>query len=283
MEVLLDPNNHYTDQTEQTQTVGVSFGRSEQKTIPMTSYRFGSWPVAISRWPRTKEDLVSQYDAASHNWNRIAQRYGLDAAYRKPLIASDAQSAFAKGGSDGQVLDCGIDSGSLSIALNSILLERPAFHGIDLSSEMLAAAGRELRQIGATPELKQADILSISYANDSFDLVMGAHVLEPLPEPRRALEEMFRVLKPGGPLFVCLTRRSNFGALIQLRWRTWTITEPQGVLWLEACGFEDIKSQPANFGSHAGAATIALWGRRPASKRQDPQTENADRKTRLVA
>ena len=55
------------------------------------------------------------------------------------------------------------------------------------------------------------------------------------------------------------------------------------ILGLEVCGFEEIKSQPANLGSHAGAATIAWWGRRPASKRQAPQTENADRKTRLVA
>jgi demethylmenaquinone methyltransferase/2-methoxy-6-polyprenyl-1,4-benzoquinol methylase len=258
------------------QTVGVPFGRSDQKTILMASYRFGSWQVAISRQPMANEELVSRYDAASRRWRQSAQRYGLDVAYREALVASEAEAVLAPLGPEARVLDCGIGIGSLSIALNSILPEQPTFHGIDLSSKMLATADVEMQQRGLTPELKQADILSIPYADKSFDFVMAAHVLEHLLEPRRALEEMVRVLKPGGLLFVCL---SSIGEFIQWRWRTWAISEAQGVAWLESCQLEDITSQPVNLGSWLGAASIAFWGHRPATKRQMLQSGNPVPKT----
>lgn len=245
-------------------SVEASVDTSSQQTIPMTNYRLGSWQVAISRQLRNKKDLASQYDAASRNWGRTARRYGLDAAYRRPLVASGAQAILGSVGSTARVLDCGVGSGSLSIALNSILPERLNYCGIDLSGEMLARADVEMRQAALTPELKQADILSIPYADASFDFVMAAHVLEHLPEPQYALKEMVRVLKPGGMLFVCLTRRSNFGAFIQMRWRTWAITEQQGVVWLEACQLKDIGFQPVHLGFCAGQASTAFWARRPS-------------------
>ncbi|MEO1089172.1 MAG: class I SAM-dependent methyltransferase [Pseudomonadota bacterium] len=253
------------------QSLDASIDPSSRQTIPMTNYRFGSWQVAISRQLRTKEDLASQYDAVSRNWQQTTRRYGLNAAYRRPLVASGAGTALGKIGAQARVLDCGIGSGALAIALNSILPESPNFCGIDLSGEMLAKADVEMRQAGLVPELRQADILSIPYADESFDFVMAAHVLEHLPEPQHALREMVRVLKPGGMLFVCLVRRSNFGAFIQLRWRTWAITEQQGVTWLQACHLESIGSQPIRLGSCAGQASTAFWGRRPGGPGNAPE------------
>lgn len=42
------------------------------------------------------------------------------------------------------------------------------------------------------------DITSIQFADGSFDVVHCSHVLEHVPDDRRALAEMFRVLKTGG-------------------------------------------------------------------------------------
>lgn len=257
------------------QSIAASIDPSSQQIIPMTTYQFGSWRIAISRQLRTKEDLTSQYDAASRSWGRTARRYGLDAAYRRLLVASGAQAALGSIGSKARVLDCGIGSGSLSIALNSILQERLNYCGIDLSGEMLTMADAEMRQAVLVPELRQADILSIPYADASFDFVMAAHVLEHLPEPQHALREMVRVLKPGGMLFVCLTRRSHFGAFIQMRWRTWAITEQQGVSWLEACQLNDISFQPIHLGSCAGQASTAFWARRPGGLEHETETTTA--------
>ena len=197
------------------------------------------------------------------DWERTAQRYQLKTAYRQPLFASGAPAALARISGAPQVLDCGIGSGSMSMALQQTLPVRINCHGIDTSSEMLNTADAVMQQAGLEVRLKQADVRSIPYADASFDMVMGAHVIEHLPHPSHALKEMVRVLKPGGRLFICMTRRSLFGALIQMRWRTWAVTEPQGLAWLRACRLSDIGLSHVNLGRWAGWASTAFWGRRP--------------------
>jgi ubiquinone/menaquinone biosynthesis C-methylase UbiE len=137
------------------------------------------------------------------------------------------------------------------------------FHGIDTSADMIVQASSIMQHAGLHPHLEQADVLSLPYDDQSFDVVMAAHVLEHLSDPRRALKEMIRVLKPGGMVFLCLTRPSIFGALVQLRWRTWTITKQQGIAWLQDCHLADIACQPVHLASCAGVASTAFWARRP--------------------
>ena len=48
------------------------------------------------------------------------------------------------------------------------------------------------------PEVMRIDITEIPFANDYFDMVVCNHVLEHVPDDKRALAEIFRVLKPGG-------------------------------------------------------------------------------------
>lgn len=248
------------------QTGESPFDPSVPGSIPMMSYWIGTWELAINRRLRAPEDLARQYDAASGSWSRTARRFQLETAYRLPLLACSAATVLAEARPDSRVLDCGIGTGSLSIALNNILPDPIVYHGIDVSREMLAAADVEMRQAGMSPKLQQADILSIPHADQSFDVVMAAHVLEHLLEPQRALTEMIRVLKPGGVLFVCMTRRSVFGTLIQLRWRTWTVTECQGVAWLRDCQLNNIGFQPVSLGSCAGRASTAFWAQKPVEE-----------------
>ncbi|MEQ8735242.1 MAG: class I SAM-dependent methyltransferase [Rhodospirillaceae bacterium] len=243
------------------QLKAASVGLSGMKTIPVASRQLGSWHVAISRRIRTPLELAKRYDALAGSWARTAHHFRLEDAYQEPLIASGARVALA--GTGVKVLDCGIGCGSLSIALDRILSNPIAYHGIDVSGKMLASAEFAMQQAGLSPKLKQADILSIPYTDQSFDLVMAAHVLEHLPDPCRAITEMVRVLKPGGLLFVCMTRRSVFGALIQLRWRTWAVTQRQGVEWLRDCHLSNIECLPVKLGAYAGQASLAFWAHKP--------------------
>jgi demethylmenaquinone methyltransferase/2-methoxy-6-polyprenyl-1,4-benzoquinol methylase len=164
----------------------------------------------------------------------------LDAASREPLLTSQVATGLAQAGPQARVLDCGVGSGSLSIALDSILKYPVNLHAIDTSVEMLVQAKSVMQRAGLDPHLQQADVMSLPYEDQSFDVVMAAHVLEHLPDPQRALAEMVRVLKPGGMVFLCVTRPSLFGALVQLLWRTWAITEQQGIAWLNASGLVDV-------------------------------------------
>ena len=190
----------------------------------------------------------------------MACRLNLNTAYRDPLRRSGAADALSA--PDAHVLDCGIGTGSLSLALAGIATGSPDYHGIDTSGAMLAAADAELRRAGIVAELRQSDIRTIPYPDRSFDVVMAAHVLEHLPEPQVALREMVRVLKPGGVLFACMTRRSVFGTFVQLRWRTWVVSERRGIAWLRKSGLEDVGFQPIGLSFGAGRASTAFWARK---------------------
>jgi SAM-dependent methyltransferase len=52
------------------------------------------------------------------------------------------------------------------------------------------------------------DAQALGFTDASFDVVLCTEVLEHVPEPQRAIDEMFRVLKPGGRLL--LTTRFLF-------------------------------------------------------------------------
>lgn len=55
------------------------------------------------------------------------------------------------------------------------------------------------RQPGSTHDgIRCENLLALSYADQSFDLVLHAETLEHVPDLARALDEIHRVLKPGG-------------------------------------------------------------------------------------
>jgi ubiquinone/menaquinone biosynthesis C-methylase UbiE len=73
----------------------------------------------------------------------------------------------------------------------------------DIQQEMLDHVMREANRRGVTnvrPAL--GDAQSLPYADDSFDAVVLITVLGEIPDQDRALEEIARVLKPGGRLIV---------------------------------------------------------------------------------
>ena len=70
--------------------------------------------------------------------------------------------------------------------------------GVDGSDAML----EEARGNNPGVELQLADVQELPFADASFDRVTSIEVLRYLPDPRRSIEEMARVLRPGG---VCLT------------------------------------------------------------------------------
>jgi SAM-dependent methyltransferase len=62
-------------------------------------------------------------------------------------------------------------------------------------SEYLGHAYQGGQHVGG---LRHEDVMQLSYAGDSFDLIVSNDVMEHIPDPQKALQECFRVLKPGG-------------------------------------------------------------------------------------
>jgi phosphatidylethanolamine/phosphatidyl-N-methylethanolamine N-methyltransferase len=71
--------------------------------------------------------------------------------------------------------------------------------GIDPSDDMLAHAIAKIQGNGAGHiELRKGDAQQLEFPDDSFDWVTSFHVMTVVPEPRRMMDEMVRVCKPGG-------------------------------------------------------------------------------------
>ncbi|MFZ5857530.1 MAG: class I SAM-dependent methyltransferase [Chloroflexota bacterium] len=79
----------------------------------------------------------------------------------------------------------------------------------DLSPGMVDAAWRNLVVIGRNFKFEQIDAQSIPYPNETFDAVIANHMLYHVPDRRKALSEMRRVLKADGRLFTGTLGRNH--------------------------------------------------------------------------
>ncbi|MGW6207756.1 methyltransferase domain-containing protein [Streptomyces sp. NBC_01220] len=102
-----------------------------------------------------------------------------------------------------RVLELGCGIGAQTVHL---LRSSPRAHivAVDRSEESLARA--RTRVAGSAPharvEWRNADVYDLPFADAEFDHVFVCFVLEHLPDPRRALTGLRRVLRPGGTITV---------------------------------------------------------------------------------
>ncbi|ASC70902.1 2-methyl-6-phytyl-1,4-hydroquinone methyltransferase [Halomicronema hongdechloris C2206] len=105
------------------------------------------------------------------------------------------------------VLDVACGTGVLARVVAERVGRNGSVSGVDVNPGMLAVANR----IAPAVEWREGDAESLLYANDSFDAVLSQFGLMLFAAPIIALQEMRRVLKPGGHLAVAV-----FGSLEDL-------------------------------------------------------------------
>jgi SAM-dependent methyltransferase len=98
-----------------------------------------------------------------------------------------------------QVLEVGVGLGTdlLQFAKNGSNV-----HGIDLTSGAIDLTRRRFELTGLDANLKQASFTKIPHEDDKFDLVYSFGVLHHSRETQEGIDEIFRVLKPGGRAIV---------------------------------------------------------------------------------
>lgn len=95
---------------------------------------------------------------------------------------------------NGRVLDIGCGSGNFLAKLKALGWD---VYGIDPSSiAVKIAKGRDLKNI------QQGVIGAVKFPDNFFDVVTMFHVFEHIPNPRKVLSEIKRILKPGGFLII---------------------------------------------------------------------------------
>lgn len=97
------------------------------------------------------------------------------------------------------ILDLGCGTGTI---LNMVSKEMDVkeLYGLDLSKNMLEIARDKL---GAKAELTVGDAENLPYVDDFFEAIVCVESFHHYPNPKQALYEINRVLKPGGTLILC--------------------------------------------------------------------------------
>lgn len=140
--------------------------------------------------PRSKMEETARLRAI---WQKNAGKYDKQMNFMDRRLFPGAREWVAER-AQGKVLEVAIGTGrNLQHYPKDIDLT-----GIDLSPATLEFARRRADDLGMDVTLQEADGQALPFEDASFDTVVAALCMCNFPDPRAAVGEMKRVLKPGG-------------------------------------------------------------------------------------
>lgn len=163
-----------------------------------------------------------------------------------------------------RILDVGCGDGVLATRLAR---DGARVAGLGASADMLAAARRRAKATGFEVDLVEGGVGNLPFPTGQFDCVVSVATLCFVDDPRRAIGEMVRVLKPGGRLILGEIGRWNFwaaqrrvkGWLGSKLWRAAHFRSRGDLLALAAdAGLNDVTVIGAVFYSPLGLAAKAM-------------------------
>ena len=189
----------------------------------MTTYNHDSIVPFKGSEDGKKQQIASMFD-------RIAFRYdflnrflsgGIDIYWRRRTIreltrGGAPKSAGASGSSSGPaansgapgfhpstILDVATGTADMALMMNKYLSPQ-SIKGIDISNGMLEVGRQKIAKAGLQEkiQLQTGDSEAIQFADNSFDAVTVAFGVRNFEHLERGLQEMLRVLKPGGRLAI---------------------------------------------------------------------------------
>lgn len=138
------------------------------------------------------DNIAPKYDLL----NRVLS-LGIDTIWRKKMIEKLRKAQPQ------QILD--VATGTADVALETARLLRPRhITGLDISREMLEIGREKVKKKGLaeTIHLDLGDSENMPYADNAFDAVTVAFGVRNFENLEKGMQEMNRVLRPGGKLVV---------------------------------------------------------------------------------
>ncbi len=158
--------------------------------------------------------------AINQYWNAGATRYNQGV---KRFLRSDTGTAGYKslykdylGNNPLNILDVGTGPGSISILLAGMGHHVTA---VDLSEQMLGHARKNAENNGVTVDFRIGDAENLPFDDNTFDAVVNRWVLWTITDPKTALQEWHRVLKPGGRVCIIDGNWYTKKSLFQKTWQ----------------------------------------------------------------
>jgi ubiquinone/menaquinone biosynthesis C-methylase UbiE len=160
--------------------------------------------------PEDAKIVKKRYDEHSKTFDK-AERTFEDRVYEE-LEWERLLKTYLPEDKDAKILDAGGGTGRLSLPLAKLGYRVTL---CDLSPGMLAVAREKLQREGLLNrvEIKEADIASLPFTNETFDLVLCFHGAFSTANSLKAAKELARVAKKGGRIIV--DALSRYGAAIR--------------------------------------------------------------------
>lgn len=174
--------------------------------------------------------LTTRYDAASGLWPDKMRVLGYYDAYLGFLSHRPDRAGH------GTVLDAGAGTAAMSEAWVAVNGAPERLTLLDPSQAMLDRGRAALLRRAVAPECVAAPIAEDAVA--PHDVVLAAHVIEHLPNAEQALATLGRLTKPGGELWLVVSKPHWCNAIIWLQWRHKTYRDAQVKAYLDWAGFE---------------------------------------------
>lgn len=196
-------------------------------------------------------------------FSSIAPRYdvtnevlslGIHRLWRRTAV----RESKAKAGD--QVLDCATGTGDLALAFKRRVGAQGRVVGTDFCPEMLEGAPAKAAKEGLEVHFEVADALALPYPTATFDVASISFGIRNVDDPVKCLQEMARVVKPGGRVVVLEfgQPRGLFGGLFRLYSRV-VMPWLGGLLTGNRAAYEYLPRTAAAF--PAGDDFLALMGR----------------------
>ena len=148
-----------------------------------------------------KEKIQQMFDGIASDYDRLnhIMSLGIDRSWRRRAIKEIVRSGTVQ-----QILDIACGTGDFSIAIAKAMSAGSHVTGLDLSEGMLAVMREKLRAEGLEECVSagQGDSEAMDFAPASFDCATIAFGIRNFEHREKALEEILRVLKPGGKLVI---------------------------------------------------------------------------------
>lgn len=139
-------------------------------------------------------DPLAFADFEHRGWDAVSDGYARHfAPLTRQAVEPTLDAAAVAGGT--ALLDACCGPGVIASAA---LARGAKVTGIDFSAGVVELARREV----ADAEFHQGDVQALPFADERFDAVVCGYGIIHVPDPARALAELYRVLKPAGRLAV---------------------------------------------------------------------------------